>query len=117
MKLPGYVPNSFIIYVHVRSAYFSAADTVHECRNWERGRAVSFMGICVSIFRYSVYAVYPQLVHVQIIHYKIIKYGSICSFLPRSFSIRLWEIKKGLIRRKEIREQVRRSLNRIAKEV
>jgi hypothetical protein len=26
---------------------------IHECRNWERGRAVSFLGIDVSNFRYS----------------------------------------------------------------
>ncbi len=29
----------------------------HECGNWERGRAVSFLGILVSNFRYSVFAV------------------------------------------------------------
>jgi hypothetical protein len=27
---------------------------VHECRNWERGRPVSFLGIHKSYFRYSV---------------------------------------------------------------
>ncbi len=26
---------------------------IHECRNWERGRSVSFLGIYVSNFRYS----------------------------------------------------------------
>ncbi len=26
---------------------------IHKCRNWERGRAVSFLGIFVSNFRYS----------------------------------------------------------------
>jgi hypothetical protein len=26
---------------------------MHECRNWERGRAVSFLGIHKSDFRYS----------------------------------------------------------------
>jgi hypothetical protein len=30
---------------------------MQECRNWERGRAVSFLGIFVSNFRYSVFAV------------------------------------------------------------
>ncbi len=29
----------------------------HECRNWERGRAVSFLEIFVSNFRYSAFAV------------------------------------------------------------
>jgi len=29
----------------------------HEFRNWERGCAVSFVGICVSNFQYSVFAV------------------------------------------------------------
>ncbi len=27
---------------------------IHECRNWERGRAVSFLGIFVSNFQYGV---------------------------------------------------------------
>jgi hypothetical protein len=27
---------------------------MHECRNWERGRAVSFLGIHKLDFRYSV---------------------------------------------------------------
>ncbi len=30
---------------------------MHECRNWERGRTVSFLGIFVSNFGYSVFAV------------------------------------------------------------
>jgi hypothetical protein len=30
---------------------------IHECRNWERSRAVSFLRIFVSNFRYSVFAV------------------------------------------------------------
>jgi hypothetical protein len=29
----------------------------HECRNWDRGRAVSFLGIFVSNFRYNAFAV------------------------------------------------------------
>jgi hypothetical protein len=29
----------------------------HECRNWDRGRAVPFLGIYVSNFRYSIFAV------------------------------------------------------------
>jgi hypothetical protein len=29
----------------------------HECRNWDRGSAVSFLGIFVSNFRYSFFAV------------------------------------------------------------
>jgi hypothetical protein len=28
---------------------------IHVCRNWERGRAVSFLEICVSNFRCSVF--------------------------------------------------------------
>jgi hypothetical protein len=31
--------------------------TVHACRNWERGRAVSFLGVFVSNFWYSAFAV------------------------------------------------------------
>jgi hypothetical protein len=50
------------IYSHDRSTYFAAiykslTDTVHKCRNWEQGRAVSFLGIFFSNFRYSVLAV------------------------------------------------------------
>jgi hypothetical protein len=33
---------------------------IHEWRNWERGRAVSFLGIFVSNFLYSVFAVYRK---------------------------------------------------------
>ncbi len=33
----------------------------HDCKNWERGRAVSFLGIFVSNFRYCVLAVYATL--------------------------------------------------------
>jgi hypothetical protein len=33
----------------------SLKDTVHEYRNWEQGRAVLFLGIYVSNFRYSVF--------------------------------------------------------------
>jgi hypothetical protein len=34
----------------------------HECENWELGRAVSFLGIFVSNFLYSVFAVYLNTV-------------------------------------------------------
>ncbi len=30
---------------------------IHECRSWERGRAVSFLGLFVANFRYSAFAV------------------------------------------------------------
>jgi hypothetical protein len=64
MKLRGLVPN---FHIHVPrfvllfccskkggpivGIYKSLTDTVHECRNWERGRAVSFLGIFVLNFR------------------------------------------------------------------
>jgi hypothetical protein len=67
------IPNSCIcerfIYSQDRSTYFAAANKggqiggiknrsqIHKCNNWERDRAVSFLGICVSNFRYSVFAV------------------------------------------------------------
>jgi hypothetical protein len=85
IKLRGLVPN-FHIHVSVSNLNIPMIgphilmQQIHECRYWERGRAVSFLGIFVSIFRYSVYAVYPQIVQVQIIHYKIIRYGSILFF-------------------------------------
>ncbi len=34
---------------------------IHECRNWERGRTVSFLGIFVSNFRYIAFAVHVTL--------------------------------------------------------
>jgi hypothetical protein len=73
MKLRGLVPN-FYIHVFVSDLYIptiglqmqfskicgpivgtykSFTDTVHECRSWERGHTVSFLGIFVSNFRYS----------------------------------------------------------------
>jgi hypothetical protein len=54
-----------VIYSQDRSAYFAAAKSAdrsweyindsqkHECRNFERGHAVSFLGVFVSNFRYS----------------------------------------------------------------
>ncbi len=73
MKLRGVVPN-FHIHVSVSDLYIPtigppillAADQswefinrsqIHEYRNWERGRAVSFLGIFVSNFRYNAFAV------------------------------------------------------------
>jgi hypothetical protein len=40
----------------------------HECRNWDRGRAVSFLGIFVSHFRYSVFAVQESPLLVSLPH-------------------------------------------------
>jgi hypothetical protein len=41
------------------AVYFAVNPSqIHECRNWERGSAVSFLGIFVSNFQYSVFAVY-----------------------------------------------------------
>jgi hypothetical protein len=42
------------------NAGFILYKLVHECRNWEGGRAVSFLKIFVSNFRYSVFAVCTQ---------------------------------------------------------
>jgi hypothetical protein len=38
----------------IMGIYKSLTDTIHECRNWEQGRAVSFLGIFVLRFQYSV---------------------------------------------------------------
>ena len=51
------------IYSHDRSAIQKNKRTdlgihssqIHECRNWERGRAVSFLGIFISNFHFSVF--------------------------------------------------------------
>ncbi len=61
------------IYSHDRSTYFPVlrlrtdrgnlnCSQIHKCSNWERGRAVSFLGIFVSSFRYSAFAVYGTAV-------------------------------------------------------
>jgi hypothetical protein len=70
MKLRGFVPN-FPIYVYVRGLYIPTIgppillqqnrpndrrSQIHECRNWEQERAVSFLGTFVSNFRYCVFA-------------------------------------------------------------
>ncbi len=46
------------IFIFPGSWEYINCSEIHECRNWERGRAVSFLGIFVSNFRYSVFAVY-----------------------------------------------------------
>jgi hypothetical protein len=77
-KLRGLVPN-FYIHVCVSDSYipmigppillycvcgpivgilYINCSQIHECRNWERGRAFSFLGILVSTFRYSAFAVH-----------------------------------------------------------
>jgi hypothetical protein len=70
MKLRGLVPNSTIMYLSVSNLNISRIGLpillqiqntliqIHECRNWERGPAVSFPGIFVSNFRCSVFAVH-----------------------------------------------------------
>jgi hypothetical protein len=70
MNLRGLVPN-FYIHVSVRDfndPYFSVLrlrtyrkkyinrSQIHECRNWKRDRAVSFLEIFFSNFRYSAFA-------------------------------------------------------------
>jgi hypothetical protein len=70
MKLRGLVPNSYI-HVSVSDLYITTIglpivlnrSQIHECRNWERGRAVSFLGIIDSNFRYRVFAVYTEALH------------------------------------------------------
>jgi hypothetical protein len=80
MKLRGLVPNFYInlsvgdLFIPKdRSAYYAALPLrtdrgiisnrsqkheCNECRNWDRGRAVSFLGIFVSSFRYNAFAVF-----------------------------------------------------------
>ena len=73
MKLRGLSPN-FYIQLSVRDLNISMIgprtiqqnrlnncgninrSQIQECRNWERGRTVSFLGMFVSNFRYSAYA-------------------------------------------------------------
>jgi hypothetical protein len=71
MKLRGLVPSSHIHVavsdLHIpkiaakkvdRSLEYINRSQIHECRNLQRGRAVSFLGIIVSNFRYSAFAVH-----------------------------------------------------------
>jgi hypothetical protein len=58
---------------HDQSTYFPAAEYAdrsweyinrtpkHECMNWDCGRAVPFMGIYVSNFRCSIFAVWEKI--------------------------------------------------------
>jgi hypothetical protein len=58
-------PHSFVcersIYSHVRPTYFPekyiTRSQKHECRNWDCSRAVPFLEMFVSNFRYCVFAV------------------------------------------------------------
>ncbi len=53
MKLRGLsFPISTFMYLWTTWEYINRSQ-IHECRNWERGHAVSFLGIFVSNFRYS----------------------------------------------------------------
>ncbi len=64
-------------YSQDQSAYFAAAKLadwsweyinrtqIHECRNWEQGPAVSFLGIHESDFRYSVCLMFAAFIHLQ----------------------------------------------------
>ncbi len=73
------------IYFHNQSAFFSCiaftdrsweyinCKQIHECRNWEWGRAISFLGIFVSNFRGNAFAVQ----WIQYIKYTVL--NKICS--------------------------------------
>ncbi len=93
MKLYGLVPNFYIhmcerfVYSHDRSAnaiqqnrqtdrgnIHINCSQIHECRNWKRGRAVSFMGIFVSNFRYSARR---EILHGRL-WTQIVLYGVVC---------------------------------------
>jgi hypothetical protein len=85
MKLRGFVSN-FDIHVSVSDLYIPSValpifcrwtnlgniyvnrSQIHECGNWERGRAVSFLGIFVLNFRYSVFAVYKNTSILSCLH-------------------------------------------------
>jgi hypothetical protein len=61
LNLQGLIPTSHI-HVSVSDIYIPRIGLpilllVHECRNWKRGRAVSFLGIFVSNFPHSFFAV------------------------------------------------------------
>ncbi len=61
LNLQGLIPTS-PIHVSVSDIYIPRIGLpilllVHECRNWKRGRAVSFLGIFVCNFPYSFFAV------------------------------------------------------------
>jgi hypothetical protein len=66
--LQSCICEQFILYSNDRSAFFSVLllrtdrSQIQEFRNWE-GRAVSFMEIFVSNFRYTAFAVQAQKVH------------------------------------------------------
>ncbi len=59
LYIPTIGPPTFICYIAFadRSWEYINRSQIHECRNWEQGRAVSFLGIFVSNFRHSAFAV------------------------------------------------------------
>ncbi len=50
---PSYFQNRFIMFCLPIATFINRSKT-HECRNWERGRSVLFLGIHKSDFWYSV---------------------------------------------------------------
>jgi hypothetical protein len=64
---------------------------IHERRNWERGRAVSFLERLVPNFRYSVFAqCISQLIRGYLIHRRRNRYSSSqCFFFTKSHGIGL----------------------------
>jgi hypothetical protein len=58
LYIPTIRPPMFLYWFADRSWEFINRSQIHGCRNWGRGRAVSFLGIFVSNFRYRAFAVH-----------------------------------------------------------
>jgi hypothetical protein len=69
----------------IMGIYKSLTDTVHECRNWEQCRAVSFLGIFVSNLRYSVFAVYVEKTYRKRVrmHIAVIQVHGLMAYIGR----------------------------------
>ncbi len=60
---------------------------IHECRNWERGRAVSFLGFFVSNFSYSVFAACTRYILRCTKFVKLFRLPAIFCKLPTVYSV------------------------------
>ena len=97
MKQRGLVPN-FHIHLSVSDLYISTIGPpilLQQCRNWERGRAVSLLGIIISNFLYSAFAVLLKLAAASV-HLRILPILTqlMTTYLVVSFSYSPSEVRK-----------------------
>jgi hypothetical protein len=83
IKMRGLLPNS---YIHEIAIHIPAITQIHECGHWQRGRAVTFLGIHTSDL---VCSVYLELCDRSFLLH-------ICGFVAVSVSMTRWKFEKKL---------------------